>query len=267
MSDEKPKHVNRHRIRDQLFFGDEGSVEEYQKKLVGQFADDVERLRLQSAKKCISLGTGNGVVEINITKALFPNIESFTLVIPDDEEHAKEVKEIFEKELPGVVITVLEMPLEEFFKGGDAGQVKNSYDVAFLTHYLYVVHQKSLYKTFFDDVLRPGGILIVEQNDDRRKEAFMRTLGGPENGHLFLNAHVYMKEIMRAGFLLQDQVVNDAHMIPRSEDAAVILGMCLDKTITMDELNQAFDKHYPKDHPEFNVNTMKLMLFHRPAKK
>lgn len=98
--------------RDAEFYTFDGVYEYYTKMFVEKFADDIERIHQQNAETCMTLGSGNGVIETSIAKSLFPNLKSITVVSPEDEKHAELLKETFTRELPGVEITVLENSLD-----------------------------------------------------------------------------------------------------------------------------------------------------------
>jgi len=252
-----------HAVRDKEFYSYEGAWEDYRQKLITQFADDIDRLGDTNATKCMAVGVGNGMIEVNIARALLPNLKYLTVFMPDDEEHGADIKQTFERELPGVEVTVIEKPVSEFVVQSDSGEFKNSFDAVFMIHALYYMRKEErheLYRIFFQDILRPGGLLIVEQNSCSRMKRFADLLEGPIQ---WTKGNLYRKEILKSGFQLLD-MFKYTTKIRFSEVFRREWSHIIGKQVTKEEYDAANDKIFPADNPEECCTQQLTMLFCKP---
>jgi SAM-dependent methyltransferase len=250
-------------LRDQEFFNYAGFSEEYRENLIAQFADDIERLGDTNATKCMAVGVGNGIREVNIARALLPNLKYLTVFMPDDEEHGANIKQTFERELPGVEVTVIEKPLSEFVVQTDSGEFKNSFDAVLMIHVLYYLRKEErheLYRILFQDILRPGGLLIVEQNACSRMQRFADLLEGPIQ---LIKGNLYRKEILKYGFQLLD-MFKYTNKIRFTEVFRREWSHILGKQLTKEEYDAANDKMFPADNPAECRTQQMTMLFCKP---
>jgi hypothetical protein len=128
--------------------------EDYKKKLVDEFAGNIDRLGNKNASKCMAVATANGTIEVNLIKALLPNLKSLSVFMPDDEKHAADVKVTIEREFPGVDVTVIDATVQEFVAESESGEFKNAFDVAFVAHILFYLEKEErqeLYNVLLDD--------------------------------------------------------------------------------------------------------------------
>jgi len=238
--------------------------EDYKKKLVDEFAGNIDRLGNKNASKCMAVATANGTIEVNLIKALLPNLKSLSVFMPDDEKHAADVKATIEREFPGVDVTVIDATVQEFVAESESGEFKNAFDVAFVAHILFYLEKEErqeLYNVLLDDILRPGGLMIVELNNCPRMKMLADVMSG--NYH---KTSMFVKEILTSGFLLVDKFkysipinfknVSDAFLQNCSHIAK--------KPVTKEDLNAATEKVFPANKPEEWFTQQSTILFYKP---
>lgn len=224
-----------------------------------------ERINFDEAKTCLAFGTGVGLKEIEFIKCFIPNLQSFIAVEPDSASVSK-LEVNLNSHLANVQHTVHQKTTEAFVRQN--GKCTKS-DVALFFHclsYLTEDDRQTTFQTLFDDVLKPGGYVIVHHASCRsdRQDDVLLIANELVVDHPIPSADKLKKELIAAGFqVYHEHAYSTSHDFSDPDETLVALfGVMLRRTLSVDEFREAVSKTMPSRKTNNNQNM--IIVFKKP---
>jgi SAM-dependent methyltransferase len=222
-------------------------------------------LQFDGAKTCLAFGTGVGLKEIEFFRCFMPSLQSFTAVEPD----AASVSELavnLKSHLANVQCTVHCKTAEAFVRENGKS---SKYDVVLFFHclsYLNEVDRQIVFKTMFDDVLQPGGCIVVHHAHCRAdgQEDVLLIANELKLGEPLPSADKLTEELLAVGFHLYHQhTYTTSHDFSDPDETLVTLfGILVRRAVSFDEFRTAVEKVMPSRKTDNNQNS--ILVFIKP---